>query len=113
MAFYFNIDSNFALKVIPETKVIMDGHPILTQSYDLYRDVKADDAGPIFWGDDDRQKQLNPNYLGAIVFEVPGRVFNYVADGQQSLSRDQIEQAVEQISHYRDNPDLWPHADLN
>jgi hypothetical protein len=109
-AFYFNIGSNFTLKVIPEPRVHMDGHPIVTYSYNLYRDNRTDNPEDIFSQDDDKRKQSNPNYLGSITFEVPGRVFNYIADGQDSLSREEVELAVEHISHYRDNPELWPHT---
>jgi len=38
---------------------------------------------------------------------MPGRVVNYIADGQQDLSREEMEEAVEQISNYRNNPASW------
>ncbi|MCC8426720.1 hypothetical protein [Mucilaginibacter sp. UR6-11] len=109
-AFYFNISSELPLMVVPETRVSMDGHPILTHSYSLYRNTNGDNADAVL-SPDDQQRQSNPNYLGSITFEIPGRVFNYIADGQASLSRDELEQAIEQISHYRDHPDLWPQSD--
>lgn len=108
--FYFMIGSDLPVMVVPETRVYMDGHPILTHSYSLYKDGSADDLEDVS-SPDDQKKQTNPNYLGYITFEIPGRVFNYVPDGQQSLSREEVEQAVEQISHYRDNPDMWKYAD--
>jgi hypothetical protein len=108
--FYFNIGSSLQLMVVPETRVYMDGHPILTHSYSLYKDVSTNNPEDVF-SQDDQKKQANPNYLGYITFEIPGRVFNYVPDGLQALSREEVEQAVEQISHYRDNPDIWKHAD--
>ncbi|MES2378885.1 MAG: hypothetical protein V4553_19995 [Bacteroidota bacterium] len=107
LVFYFNI-GHIPLMVVPETRVYMDGHPILTHSYSLYKDG-ADDNPEEVLSPDDQKKQSNPNYLGYITFEIPGKVFNYIADGQYSLSREEVEQAVEQISHYRDNPEMWKH----
>jgi hypothetical protein len=107
--FYLEIGRNLPIMVVPETRVYMDGHPILTRSYSLYKDVGMDNPDDVFTLDD-QKKQSNPNYLGYITFEIPGRVFNYVPDGVQTLSREEVEQAVEQISHYRDNPDIWKHA---
>jgi hypothetical protein len=107
-AFYFNIGGKLSLMVVPETRVYMDGHPILTHSYSIYKDGSANSRENIL-SKDEQKKQSHPNYLGSIEFEIPGRVFNYVADGQQSLSREEVEQAVEEISHYRDNPNMWKH----
>jgi hypothetical protein len=108
--FYFNIGSSLQLMAVPETRVYMDGHPILTHSYSLYKDGTTDNPEDVLSADD-QKKQSNPNYLGYITFEIPGRVFNYVPDGQQSLSREEVEQAIEYISHYRDNPDIWKQTD--
>ncbi|MDB5158122.1 MAG: hypothetical protein JWR50_2829 [Mucilaginibacter sp.] len=102
-AFYFNIGARLSLKVVPETRVYMDGHPILTNLYSIYKDGDSTESSP----QDDQQKQGDPNYMGYITFEMPGRVFNYIADGQQDLSREEMEEAVEQISNYRNNPALW------
>lgn len=107
--FYFMIGNNLPLMVVPETRVYMDGHPILTHSYSIYKDYTTDNLDDLF-SPDEQKKQSNPNYLGYITFEIPGRIFNYVADGMQTLSREEVEQAVEQISHYRDNPDTWKHV---
>ena len=92
-----------SLKVVPETRVYMDGHPILTHLYSIYKDGDNTGTSP----QDDQQKKRDPNYMGYITFEMPGRVVNYIADGQQDLSREEMEEAVEQISNYRNNPALW------
>ncbi|MFD2866368.1 hypothetical protein ACFSYC_16855 [Mucilaginibacter antarcticus] len=89
----------------------MDGHPILTHSYSLYRQTESDDV-KIIVSEDDEKKQANPNYLGYITFEIPGRVFHYIADGQEDLPAEEIELIVEQITYYRDRPDLWNKAHI-
>jgi hypothetical protein len=107
--FYCTIGKTRSLAVVPETRVEMDGHPILTQSYSLYKNTIGNDRELTLWGDD--QKQLNPNYLGYITFEIPGRVFSYVPDGYDSLSRNEIEEVIKQISNYRDNPGAWKYLE--
>jgi hypothetical protein len=42
----------------------MDGHPVLTYSYMLYKDGQED-------------------YPGKLIFEQPGKLFSYEADGPQ------------------------------
>jgi uncharacterized protein YcgL (UPF0745 family) len=103
--FYLNISKKLALKVVPETRVYMDGHPILTYSYSLYRDDQ-DDIDTLFT-QDEQKKQSDPNYLGYVTFEIPGWVFHYVSDGKESLNAEDVEQVVEQITYFRDRPDLW------
>ncbi|WP_299512074.1 hypothetical protein [Mucilaginibacter sp.] len=109
-AFYFKIGNKLSIIAIPEMRVYMDGHPILTYSYSLYKNTAAEyPPSDILKEEQHLKKQLDPNYLGFITFEIPGKLYNYVADGRQSLSKEEIEQAVEQIVHYRDNPALWKH----
>jgi len=109
-AFYFNIGTKLPIMAVPETRVYMDGHPILTYSYSLYKDGSTDDPVAVF-SEDEQIKRSDPNYLGYITFEIPGKLFNYVADGNGSLSRDEVEEAVEHISHYWDNPGMWKHLE--
>lgn len=41
--------------------------------------------------------------MGVILFEAPDRLFTYKA-GQQELSSNEVEEVIEQITHYRDTP---------
>ena len=109
--FYLNINKSLHLKVVPETRVYMDGHPILTYSYSLYRDVDEEDVKALF-NQDDQKKQSNKNYLGYITFEIPGKVFHYISDGQRDLDPEEVEQIVEKITHYRERPDFWNKANV-
>jgi hypothetical protein len=106
---YFEVDPNLPLMIVPESDGHMDGHPVLTYSYAIYRDTQA--------GQTDRftntdalltpDKKKDPNYLGTLIFEQPGRMFSYEADGAQELPAGAIEEVIEQITHYRENPALW------
>jgi hypothetical protein len=85
-ALYFTIHNQLEVKVIPDTQVYQDGHPILTYTYRVYS---------------------GESYYGVITFEKPGTFFTYTADGDKELSSDDVIQLVEKISHIRDNPNLW------
>jgi|ERR1700761_9221940 len=105
--FYFKIGDKFPIMVVPETTTHLDGHPVLTLEYSLYKDISLDDPALLSNDGVNLKKKSNPNYLGMITFEIPNRVFNYVPDGGNELTSKQIREAVEQISHYRDNPSMW------
>jgi hypothetical protein len=51
-------------------------------------------------------KADDPDYYGKIIFEKPGQFFTY-EEGNRSLSRSEVEELIEYISHVRDNPGLW------
>lgn len=107
-AFYFTVAKELHLMVVPEPRVYLDGHPVLTHSYSIYKNIGSDEPlETLVNTESGLPKGSNPDYLGFVTFEIPGKLFNYVADGAESLSRDELEQVVEQISHYRDNPELW------
>jgi hypothetical protein len=106
---YLQIDNNLPLMVVPESDAHMDGHPVLTYSYAIYRNENDIDNTHFvdtaeFLAPDKKTKQ---NYLGTIVFHQPGKLFSYQADGNEVLSRDEVEQIIEQLTHYRERPDLW------
>jgi len=48
----------------------------------------------------------DPDYLGYITFEQPGKLFSYTADGICEISSDEVEEVIEIINHYRDTPRL-------
>lgn len=86
--------------VIPETKIEMDGHPIITINYNIYKDHEHEYEYQL-------EKRDNPNYMGFITFELPDKLFSYTSDGYQELSSDEVREAIEKITYYRDNPELW------
>jgi hypothetical protein len=94
------------LMIIPDTTAHMDGHPVLTHAYSIYKRQAAFPAAPT----NDVllvNKQDNPDYLGTLTFEQPGKLFAYTTDGDEALPPGEIEQVIEELSHYRDNPQYW------
>ena len=84
------------------------GTPVLTYSYNIYKKEPEDTRFNI----DEKEsalhltKKLDPNFYGVIIFEAPNRLFTYEA-GQHALSGDEVEELIEQITQYRDNPEMW------
>ncbi|MCQ6958142.1 hypothetical protein [Mucilaginibacter aquariorum] len=104
----FTLGDHRTVKVIPNVQAQVDGHPVLTYTYNIYRKNSFDDS------EEQRQesellleRKTDPNYLGYITFEDPGRMFTYTADGQGELTQGEIEEIIENISHYRDHPGMW------
>jgi hypothetical protein len=95
------------LMIIPDTTAHMDGHPVLTHAYSIYK------VQPLFSGGTENDvllvnKEQNPDYLGTLTFEQPGKLFAYTTtDGGEVLPEGQIEELIEELSNYRDNPQYW------
>ncbi|MBB5395868.1 hypothetical protein [Mucilaginibacter sp. AK015] len=105
---YFTVGNDRPVKVIPNTQARVNGHQVITYTYNIYNDG-GDDVE-----EEDRQesellleKKLDPNYLGYITFEEPGKLFTYTADGRDELTTEEIQEIIESVSHYRDHPGLW------
>ncbi|PWK78721.1 hypothetical protein LX99_01169 [Mucilaginibacter oryzae] len=97
------------LIILPETEPRMDGHPVITYSYHIFRRGNFSSDGsrglesPILL----MKKEDDPNYLGHINYEQPGIIFNYIADGAEVLSRTEVEAVIDEINRYRKLPRLW------
>jgi hypothetical protein len=105
---FFTIGDEKPVKVIPNIQAHADGHPVLTYTYNIYSDSGMDEF------EDEQQesellleKKLDPSYMGYITFEDPGKMFTYTADGYEELTSNEVEEIIENISHYRDHPGLW------
>jgi hypothetical protein len=106
---YLEISDKQPLMVIPESEGHMDGHPVLTYSYIIYKDDEAGKALQSVSTDDllSPERIKNSNYAGRLLFEQPGRLFSYEADGQIVLTSTEVEQIIEELTHYRENPTIW------
>ena len=105
---YFTVGDDRRVKVIPNTQAQVDGHPVLTYTYNVYNDEDIDEAEMLAQESELLlEKKLDPNYLGYITFEDPGKMFTYTADGQQELTSGEVEEIIENITHYRDHPGMW------
>jgi hypothetical protein len=103
------LETGLQLKIVPDSDAHVDGHPVLTYSYSIYRQQQGSQSF------DESPEELllvpektrNKNYLGTLKFEQPGKLFHYVADGNDELSSREIEEVIEHLSHYRDSPQMW------
>lgn len=103
---YFNVGAGMPVMILPDVKIHLDGHPVLTYTYNIFKNGKHGKAGPIKQ-DMQLTKSSNPDYMGYITFEEPGKLFSYTADGQQDLNSGEVQEIIETITHYRENPSLW------
>ena len=98
-AFFITVDGGLMLLVVPEVSVHLDGHPVLTESYRIFRSdnlITANHGG-----------KPDPNYRGTISFEHPDKLFNYIADGPEQLSTAEVQQAITEITAHREHPERW------
>ncbi|TSD66437.1 hypothetical protein FFF34_003265 [Inquilinus sp. KBS0705] len=98
-----------SLMIIPDTLAHVDGHPIVTRTYSIFRDTET--GNPLLARSKESSLHLevikDPNYFGYITFELPDRLFSYTPNEKNQLSGDEVEQVIEFLSHLRENPTLW------
>jgi hypothetical protein len=105
---FFTVGDNRAVKVIPNTQAQADGHAVLTYTYNVYNDGDITVAELLSQESELLlEKKTDPHYLGYITFEDPGKMFTYTADGHGELTGGEVEELIENITHYRDHPGLW------
>ena len=104
---FFTVDNSLPLKVVPDTQLHLDGHPVLTYNYNIFFDSTKNDPASVFSTKESSDKITDPDYYGYITFEKPGQLFSYTPGKQRQLTRAEIEEVIEQLNHYRDHPDLW------
>ena len=104
---FFTIDNSLHLKIIPDTQAHLDGHTILTYNYNIYFDSSKNDPSVLFKADESADNMTNPDYYGYISIEKPGQIFSYTPGDFRELTRNEIEEVIEQLNRYRDNPTLW------
>ena len=107
--FYFTIDDSVQVMVIPDADAHMDGHPVLTYSYTLYKVLPGAERSEKLNTDAllTADKRKDPDYLGTIFFDQPYKAFTYTCDGINELSGDQVQEVIEKINQYRNNPTVW------
>jgi hypothetical protein len=66
--------------VIPDTDALLDGHTVITFSYSIYVHRPGLNEN-IFKSESELhlQKIEDPDYRDAILFKIPGRVYEYIA----------------------------------
>lgn len=105
---FFTLKSHLHLMAIPDTEAHLNGHPVISYTYSLFIDRANGDPNQSFNKESSLHldKINDPDYLGFIAFEEPANVFSYTA-GERSLSVAEVEEVIEQLTHIRDNPNLW------
>lgn len=103
---FFTVGTDLPVMIIPDSQAHINGHPVLTYTYSIYRNNKKHNERSI-----ERNlhltKNTDPDYMGYITFEQPGKLFTYTADGRQELNSDEVQEIIEMISHHRDTPGMW------
>jgi len=108
-ALFFTLNNRKKIIVIPDTTAHVNGHPVLTYTYSIFLDNGLNPPLQV------RNKESvlhlekidDPNYLGYITFERPGLLFNYTADGNNTLNSDEVQEIIENLTEVRENPSLW------
>ncbi|MGI4729023.1 MAG: hypothetical protein ACRYFL_01855 [Janthinobacterium lividum] len=106
---FITVGATHPLMIIPDSQAHANGHPVLTYTYSIYGYRQPIDQEQI----DSKTSELllkkkhDPDYVGTITFELPGRIFNYESAEGQELSADEVEEAIEQITLYRETPGMW------
>lgn len=107
--FYCTLKSQLSIMVIPDADAHMDGHPVLTYSYTLYKSKSDGGSASKITIDHllSADKIKNPNYLGTIYFDQPDKAFSYTSEGAERLEVEQVQEIIEEITRYRKNPAIW------
>jgi len=104
---YFTIGKKLPLMIIPDSQAHLNGHTILTYTYSIFKNPAGKNEYLNKESTLHTEKKHDPNYMGYITFEQPGKLFTYTADGSENLTSDEVEETIEYISHYRDTPKMW------
>lgn len=107
--FYIQLHNSHPLMVIPDTAAHVDGHPVITHTYSIFRDTGS--GNPLLARSKENTLHLekipDPDYFGFITFEIPGKLFTYTQDGQQELSTEEVQELIGHLTNIRENPELW------
>ena len=106
---YLTILKTLDLMVMPDTDAHVDGHPVITRTYSIYKGGKLNTEEEIFKIESELhlKNKHHPDYIGEFIIERPGRIYNFIADGHYELKPNEVRELVEQLNDHRDNPDKW------
>lgn len=98
------------LLIVPETQAHLNGHTIITRTYFLYKQSgllinheligQEEKLGVPDFGD--------PDYYGYLEFDIPGKLFTYYPEGLAKMDQFDLNELVEHLSGFRDDPGRWP-----
>lgn len=98
------------LVIFPDTQAHLNGHTILTHTYYIYQQSSALLNKDLFkaTGQPGLPDKNDPDYLGYLVFDIPGKLFSYYPEGPNVLEEEELKELIAMLSAYRDNPGVWP-----
>jgi hypothetical protein len=107
---FFTVDNSLLMTVIPKISYHLYEHPILTYTYHIFLNSSKHDPSRIL--NDEitvKEKLKDPDYYGYITFEDTQSLFSYTQEeeGQRELTRDELEEIIDLLKHYRENTALW------
>lgn len=103
---FFITQNKLPLTIIPDTMAHVDGHPVLTFTYSIYKGQSEE----LLQARTNRQHLENihdPDFMGVITFEAPGKMFTYTPHNGHSLESREVEEVIEFLNEFRDNPAHW------
>ena len=95
------------LMIIPDLQLKLDEDAVLTDIYHIYLDSDHKNPAQRLKKDllTEDEKLTDPDYFGYIIKRE--RAFTYLADGENKLKKNDVEELVEIIRDYKTHTDLW------
>lgn len=96
--------------IIPETQAEVYDYPVMTFTYQVYRDNSANDQKNPALTEEALSKtgrNREKDFLGYIIFEFPEKQYNYIEQGADVLSLTELHETIEQIMRYRKSYGVW------
>jgi len=98
---FFSLGNRLQLMVIPDSEAHLDGQSIFTKTYSIFSDMALRDPRQ------SKSKEAtlhleriaDPEYYGFISCAKPGAILTYIDDGLKHLTKDEVEQLIEQINN--------------
>lgn len=103
--FYITVKGVLPLIIIPDGEEGNMPHPTCVHSYRIYHNYYS--GTHVVYARTNNGFTGSEQYLGTIVYLIPGRSLEYIADGAYRLGPFEIQEVVDRIDEYRDTPALW------
>lgn len=106
--FFSTLKSGLKIMILPDTIAHINGHPIITATYSIYRqstelseNVSRKETTELL------EPNPDPDYLGMVRFDVPERVFSYESGREFFLDSDEVREVIQLLSEIRKDRSFW------
>jgi hypothetical protein len=108
-AFFRKLGSGSNIVIVPKMKVEQDGHPILVYQYDIYRASESSikDMLPLKAVLSEDEKKIDPDYVGVLTFEIPGKLFTYDFQENKELDTADEQEIISLVTDIRESSGSW------